>query len=138
MKQRQKEAHLRAAYVYAALSYCERRKVGCVIVQNNNIIAIGYNGTPPGEDNCCELDDGTTKPNVIHAEANALNKIKHMSKEELADAIVFCTTSPCLNCAEKIVERGIEEVIYCETHFTIAGIEYLTRHGIKIEQINIE
>lgn len=136
MKHRQKVAHMQAAYVYASLSYCVRRQVGAVVVKDDKIISIGYNGTPTGEDNCCEDSvTGKTKPNVIHAEINALDKIP--LDEDLSSAILFSTTCPCLPCATKVVERRVGEVIYDEAKNTNSGLDYLIQHGIRVEQLSI-
>ena len=149
MNLRQTKAHMKAAYVYAELSYCDRRKVGCVIVKYNpeqkgtdRIISIGYNGTPPGEDNCCEdwVTKGwynrqlVTKPNVIHAEDNAIRKLKE-TDETAENTILFVTTAPCVQCAELIKDFGITHVIYDDVYRNEHGIEYLQQHGIKVEQL---
>lgn len=136
MKHRQKIAHMQAAYVYASLSRCERRQVGAVIVKDNKIISIGYNGTPAGEDNCCEDSvTGETKPNVIHAEINALDKVP--LDEDLSSAILFSTTCPCLPCAKKVVDRCVGEVIYDEAKNTNSGLGYMLEHGVRVEQLSI-
>ena len=136
MKQRQKIAHMQAAYVYASLSYCVRRQVGCVIVKDNKIISIGYNGTPAGEDNCCEDSvTGETKQNIIHAEVNALDKIP--IDEDLTSAYLFSTTCPCMPCAEKVVDRRVGNVVYDEAKNTNSGLAYLLEHGVCVEQLSI-
>lgn len=138
MKERQLKAHMRAAYVYADLSYCTRRKVGCVIVTDDRIVSIGYNGTLPGEDNCCEHHvDGrwTTKPTVIHAEPNALAKLRK-SSEIITDATaLFSTTAPCVHCAEEIVNDRIKLVYYHDLYKNKHGLEYLADHSVLIQHI---
>lgn len=136
MKPKHIIAHMQAAYVYANLSYCERRQVGCVIVKNNSIIAIGYNGTDPGEENKCEDDNGETRPDVRHAEDNALRKLTRCSSD--ADgAVVFVTTAPCRNCASRLVDAGVTKVFYDDVYKCLTGLEYLKRHGVEVEQISI-
>lgn len=135
MKKRQFEAHMKAAYVYANLSYCKKRQVGCMIVKNNTPIAIGYNGTPPGCDNCCEDSDGNTKPNVKHAEINALDKLD-WANTDLSDAVLICTTAPCPNCAVTICKTSIQHVVYDSEYTTSDGIDYLRAHGVQTSQID--
>lgn len=126
---------MKAAYVYAALSYCVRRQVGCVIVKNNRIISIGWNGTPAGEDNCCEDSNGDTKDNVIHAEDNALRKLP--LDEDLSEAYLFVTTCPCIHCANIVVNRKVGHVVYDEVKNTGSGLHHLLDHGIGVEQLSI-
>lgn len=133
MNLRQQNAHMRAAQVYADLSYCERKKVGCVVVKGNKVISIGYNGTPAGEDNCCE-EDGKTKANVIHAEDNALRKLSHF---DATNSSLFVTTAPCLECAKKIKQYAIKEVYYQEVYTSTLGIKYLTDNGINVERLEV-
>lgn len=140
MKNKHARAHMRAAFVYADLSQCKRKKVGCVIVKNNTPIAIGFNGTPSGEDNCCEDDNDTTKSNVIHAEDNALRKLVR-SHESSIGAFVFVTAAPCKRCAEKLVDAGVVKVFYHEIYHgktTSMGLDHLTHHGIAVELLEIK
>lgn len=133
MKEKEKYAHMRAAHVYADLSYCKRKQVGCLIVKNGTPIAIGYNGTPSGEENVCEEGNGLTKPNVIHAEDNALRKLTR-SNENSIDADVFITASPCIRCAEKLSDARVRKVYYAEIYNNhVEGIEHLEKHGIETE-----
>jgi dCMP deaminase len=127
-------AHMRVAYIYADLSHCIRRKVGCVIVKNDSIIAIGYNGTPPGEDNCCELSPDVTKPDVIHAEDNAFRKLTK-SSESADGASIFVTTAPCTLCAPRIIDAGVKEVYFVEMYRCEAGIKYLMDKDISVIQL---
>lgn len=136
MKTRQRHAHMRAAYVYADLSYCDRRKVGCVIVKDNRIVSIGYNGTPPGHDNCCEDANGITKPEVIHAEANAINKLKDDFPDLLEGSTCFVTTVPCPPCAQLIINAKVADVVYVENRRTKSdGVNQLLENGITVEQL---
>jgi dCMP deaminase len=134
MKLRQAIAHMQAAYIYASLSYCVRRQVGCVVVRDNRIISIGYNGTPAGEDNTCEAEDGSTKSCVIHAEDNALRKLERCG-ETAEGATLFVTTAPCKTCAEKIAAHNVSQVLYDDLYRNDDGIRYLQSVGIAIEQM---
>jgi dCMP deaminase len=136
MKQKHAIAHMRAAYVYADLSYCKRRQVGCVIVKHNSIIAIGYNGTDPGEDNICEDENGDTKSCVRHAEDNALRKLTR-SPNDANNSIMFVTTAPCRLCASRIVDAGVKKVFYVDVYRNEKGLEYLKHHGIEIEKLTM-
>lgn len=138
MKQRHAIAHMKAAYNYAQLSYATRKQVGCIIVKNDNIISHGWNGMPTGEDNCCEDEHNKTKPEVIHAEDNALRKLTR-SHESAAGATVFCTLAPCQPCASKLVDAHVAKVYYCEYYPTSQpGIDYLLRKGVEVEQLVLE
>ena len=134
MKHKHILAHMQAAEVYSKLSYCTRKQVGCVIVKDDRIISIGYNGTPRGWENVCESEDGSTKPTVIHAEANALAKLAR-SNESGEGATVFVTTAPCIHCAILLEPVDIKEVFYKEVYRTTEGIEFLEKCGIKVTQI---
>ena len=137
MKEKHKKAHMSAAFVYSELSYCRRKQVGCVIVKDNNPIAIGYNGTPSGEENCCEGEDGLTRPNVIHAEDNALRKLTK-SHESSVGADVFITAAPCIRCAEKLKDAQVAKVYYAEIYRGIVeGLDYLHKHKIETELLEI-
>jgi len=137
MKQKNIIAHMNVAYIYANLSHCQRRKVGCVIVKNDNIIAIGYNGTPQGDANACEDESGCTKPTVIHAEDNALRKLTR-GTASANGATLFVTTCPCILCAPRIVDAGITKVYYSEVYRSTEGIEYLENRGVTVERITID
>ena len=138
MKHKYALAHMKAAFIYAELSYCERKRVGCVIVKNDTPIAIGFNGTPSGEENCCE-EDGKSKPNVIHAEDNALRKLVR-SHESSEGAVVFVTAAPCLRCAEKLTDARVKKVYYGEVYHgatSAIGLEHLHKHGVETELLSI-
>lgn len=137
MNSRQKHAHMKVAYIYAQLSYCKRKQVGCIIVENDRVISIGYNGTPAGECNCCEDENGLTKPEVIHAEDNALRKLKKYNYD-LSNAVLFATHSPCPNCAGLIVESGIKHVVYDELYKNGTGIDILINNNITVEILSME
>lgn len=113
-------------------SYCERLKVGSVIVKNDLPISYGYNGTPKGDDNCCEIDN-VTKSNVIHAELNAILKMSN-STESVKDSILIITHSPCMSCASHIVNTEIKNIVYVHDYRDDKGIRYLIEKGINIYQ----
>lgn len=122
--------YLRMARIWSENSYCTRRKVGALIVKDKMIISDGYNGTPSGFENVCELEDGTTKGYVLHAEANAITKIAK-SGNNSDGATLYVTTSPCLECAKLIIQSGIKRVVYSEKYRIDDGIKLLERAGIE-------
>lgn len=135
MKKRHINAHMSVAFQYATLSYAKRKQVGCVIVKDNNPIAIGWNGMPIGQDNCCEDENNKTKPEVIHAEDNALRKLTR-SNESGVGATAFVTLAPCMLCAVRMRDAGISKVYYAEMYPTSQpGIDYLRSNGIEVEQL---
>ena len=129
--------YLRMARIWAENSYCTRRKVGALIVKDKMIISDGYNGTPSGFENVCELDDGTTKPYVLHAEANAITKIAK-SGNNSDGATLYVTASPCLECAKLIIQSGIRRVVYGEKYRLTEGIDLLKRAGIEVTYLELE
>jgi len=145
MKPKFAQAYMKCAHTFAELSHCERAKVGCIIVKDNRIISIGYNGMPSGWDNCCEdtihhHELGTTtvisKPEVLHAETNAIAKVAQ-SAESASGASLFCTHMPCLDCAKLIHQSGISEVYYDIDYLARkgSGKEFMIKSGIKLEQV---
>lgn len=122
--------YLRMARIWSENSYCTRRKVGALIVKDKMIISDGYNGTPSGFENVCELEDGTTKGYVLHAEANAITKIAKSGNSSLGSTL-YVTTSPCLECAKLIIQSGIKRVVYSEKYRIDDGIKLLERAGIE-------
>ena len=129
--------YLRMARIWAENSYCTRRKVGALIVKDKMIISDGYNGTPSGFENVCELDDGTTKPYVLHAEANAITKIAK-SGNNSDGATLYVTASPCLECSKLIIQSGIRRVVYCENYRLTDGIDLLRRAGVEVVLVELE
>ena len=107
--------YLKMADDLSTLSHAERRKVGCLIVKDTQIISEGYNGTPRGFDNNCEytnhLDELYTKPEVLHAESNAITKLAR-STNSSDGATMYVTCSPCFDCAKLIIQSGIVRVVY--------------------------
>lgn len=125
---------MRVAEDYAALSYAQRRQVGCVIIIDG-IVVPGYNGTPPGWSNQCESEvSGKTLPEVIHAEQNALDKVTRSTLSSVG-ASVFVTTAPCIECAKRLLGAKVKEVFYKEIYRTDEGVEFLRKAGIHVEQI---
>lgn len=129
--------YLRMARIWAENSYCTRRKVGALIVKDKMIISDGYNGTPSGFENVCELDNGTTKPYVLHAEANAITKIAK-SGNNSDGATLYVTASPCLECSKLIIQSGIRRVVYSESYRLTDGIDLLKRAGVEVVFIELE
>ena len=153
---------MQAASVYAQLSTAQRLQVGCVIVKDNTIIGIGYNGMPSGWNNNCEevhfvlkdecyksdefmLHNGyreaahswvklKSKPEVLHAETNAIAKVSR-STNSSEGASLFVTHAPCLDCAKIIYQAGIKEVYYQHTYRDISGIEFLKKCNIDVQQV---
>lgn len=129
--------YLRMAKIWAENSYCTRLKVGALIVKDKMIISDGYNGTPSGFENVCELDNGTTKPYVLHAEANAITKIAK-SGNNSDGATLYVTASPCLECAKLIIQSGIRRVVYGQMYRTTDGIDLLKRAGIEVDFVEVK
>ena len=115
--------------IIAQQSKCNRLKVGAVIVKDKNMIAYGYNGTPHGWCNECE-EDGVTKPEVIHAEANAILKAARTTIST-DGAIMYATHSCCTECAKLIIQSGIIEFHYIEEYRNTLGLEFLEKCGIR-------
>ena len=127
--------YLRMATIWAENSYCQRRKVGAIIVKNQMIISDGYNGTPAGFENICEDETGTTKSYVLHAEANAITKVAR-SNNSSNGATLYVTASPCVECAKIIIQAGIKRVVFNELYRITDGIDLLKRAQIECIHIN--
>ena len=145
MKQKFIDAYMDVAYRFSYLSTAKRLQVGAIIVKDDRIISIGYNGMPAGWDNNCEDEirwpNGdvkflTTKPEVLHAEANALAKVAR-SSESSEGADLFVTYSPCLECAKLIYQSGIKKVYYRTQYRDTAGLEFLDKCDIEVEQLDV-
>lgn len=119
---------------WAKLSYCDRKKVGALIVKDRMIISDGYNGTPSGFENCCEDKDGNTHWYVLHAEANAILKLA-ASTQSAKDATLYLTLSPCKDCSKLILQAGIKKLVYVDDYSDSAGISFLKEHNIDILRI---
>jgi len=139
MKTKYKITHMRAAHLYAELSHARRLKVGALVVKDDRIISIGYNGMPAGWDNNCEYEVNNelkTRPEVLHAETNAIAKLARSSESGL-DADLFVTHSPCLDCAKIIFQSGIRRVYYATDYRDDSGITFLKNSGIEVERIDV-
>ena len=128
--------YLKMAQEWGNLSYCERRKVGALIVKNNRIISDGYNGTPSGFENFCEDDDGYTKWYVLHAEANAITKVAS-STQSCDGATLYITLSPCKQCSKLIYQAKIKRLVYAVEYKDTSGIEFLKKAGVIVDHIKI-
>ena len=127
--------YMRMATIWAENSYCQRRKVGALIVKDKMIISDGYNGTPAGFENVCEDEHGLTKPYVLHAEANAITKIAR-SNNSSEGATLYVTASPCIECSKLIIQAGIKRVVYAEKYRLEDGINLLKRANIEVIYLN--
>lgn len=127
-------AYLRMAKEWAKLSYCERKKVGALIVKDRMIISDGYNGTPSGAENCCEDEEGQSLWYVLHAEANAILKLA-ASTQSAEGATLYLTLSPCRECCKLILQAGIKRVIYIEKYRDEEGIAFLQNSNIEVFQV---
>lgn len=173
MKPKYIKAHMKTAENYAKLSTARRLQVGAIIVKDDRIISIGYNGMPSGWDNNCEdvewcsaggwLDpeeietswpyEGTyldsdgiemqgryrlkTKPEVLHAEANAIAKVAR-SPESAEDAVIFVTHAPCIECAKLIYQSGVSQVFYRDNYRNEDGTNFLKQAGVTVNQVEEE
>lgn len=143
MKQKFIHAHMKAAEVYAELSSARRLHVGCVIVKNDTIIGIGYNGMPTGWDNNCEdelrwpsgeIQFLESKPEVLHAETNAIAKVAR-STNSSDGAAMFITHAPCLNCAKLIHQSGIKSVFYKTEYRDTNGVDFLKKCNVEVKNV---
>ena len=143
---------MQCAHTFAELSHAKRAQVGCIIVKDNRIISIGYNGMPSGWDNTCEecCDGGgpayslgcnhdhctgpKTKPEVLHAETNAIAKVAR-SNESAVDSTLYCTHAPCLDCAKLIYQSGVSRVFWRYKYKCDSGIKFLNDCKIDCVQI---
>ena len=163
---------MKTAKVFAELSHARRLHVGAIVVKDDRIISIGYNGMPAGWDNNCEHkeymsgDAGgwlspeeiykqwpfeeedidpdlgyarryslKTKPEVLHAESNAIAKLAKSNDSGLG-ADIFITHAPCIECAKLIYQSGINGVYYGENYRDDSGIEFLKKSGVNIEKLD--
>ena len=138
MKQKFRDVYMKVAEDFAELSSAKRLHVGAIIVKDDRIISIGYNGMPSGWDNNCEdwFDDGTSKskPEVLHAETNAIAKLAKSTESGLG-ATLFVTHAPCLDCAKLVYQSGINSVYYRHTYRSEDGLRFLEKAGVKVEKI---
>ena len=129
--------YLEMANTWGQLSKAKRKKVGCLIVKNNQIISDGYNGTPAGYENDCEYETRfgwETRPEVLHAESNALMKLAKSTNSSL-ESTIYLTVSPCFECAKLIIQAGVSRVVYSEEYRIPKGIEFLKQFNIDCDLI---
>jgi dCMP deaminase len=140
MKSKFINAYMDVAERFAQLSSATRLQVGAIVVKDDRIISIGYNGMPSGWDNCCEEWDGEdewgntitkSKKEVLHAESNAIAKLAR-SPESGEGATIFITHAPCIDCAKLIYQSGIATVYYKNEYRSTQGIEFLKKSGVVI------
>jgi dCMP deaminase len=145
MKEKFVDAYMDVAERFAELSSARRLHVGAIVVKDDRIISIGYNGMPSGWDNNCEIETTSNNGNVIqielksklevlHAETNAIAKLAK-STESGTNATMFITHSPCLDCAKLIFQSGISSVFYRDSYRSEDGIQFLTKSGVTVTQI---
>ena len=131
------QTYMRMAEELSKLSYAERKKVGCLIVKDTQIISEGYNGTPTGFDNACEyynhIHEIYTKPEVLHAESNAITKLAR-STNSSSGSTLYVTLAPCFDCSKLIIQAGVTRVIY-KDNYRKDGIALLNKAGIDVSQI---
>ena len=145
MKPKFIEAYMDVAERFAQLSSAVRLQVGAIVVKDDRIISIGYNGMPSGWDNVCEeishwmsdVPQLKTKAEVIHAESNAIAKLAKSSESGDGSAI-FITHSPCLDCAKMIYQSGIKQVYYSNEYRSTDGVDFLNKCNITVEQLIVE
>ena len=142
MKQKFIDAYIEVAKTFANLSSAKRLQVGAIVVKDDRIISIGYNGMPSGWDNECEeishwiseVPQLKTKAEVLHAESNAIAKLAK-SPESGEDATIFITHSPCIDCAKLIYQSGITAVYYETDYRSTQGIAFLNKSGVKVIKV---
>lgn len=143
MKQKWVEAFMDTAERFAQLSSAKRLQVGAVVVKDNRIVSIGYNGMPSGWTNDCEEDiyddngdflKNQTKEEVIHAEANAIAKLARDGESGLGTD-VFCTHAPCIQCAKIMYGAGVKKVYYRHTYRDTKGLDFLEKCNVQTEKV---
>lgn len=130
-QERYDKAYLRLAKSWAELSYCQRKKVGAIIVKDRMIISDGYNGAPSGFPNACENEHGETHWFVLHAEANAILKVAK-STNNMQGATLYLTHSPCKDCSKLILQAGIKRLVYQTAYKDTSGLRFLSDAGVEI------
>jgi len=143
MKQKLIDAYMKTAETFAELSHARRLHVGAIIVKDDRIISIGYNGMPSGWDNNCEFEfvhpqtkipELVTRKEVLHAETNAIAKLAKSNESGLG-AIMFITHAPCLDCAKLIYQSGSSSVLYRNSYRETSGVEFLTKSGVEVNKV---
>lgn len=128
--------YLRMAFIWAENSYCQRRRVGALLVKNNMIISDGFNGTPSSFPNVCEDEQGVTRPYVLHAEANAITKVAR-SNNSSEGSTLYVTTSPCMECSKLIIQAGIRRVVYADEYRITDGLSLLRDAGVEVIHLSL-
>jgi len=124
------------AHIWSENSYCNRRKVGALLVKDKMIISDGYNGTPSGFENVCEDENDKTFSYVLHAEANAITKVAK-SNNSSDGATLYVTSSPCVECSKLIIQSGIKRVVFSDLYRLDEGIKLLEKAKIEIVKIEL-
>ena len=164
MKPKLLQAYMKTAETFAELSHARRLHVGAIVVKDDRIISIGYNGMPAGWDNNCEYreylnlgnnfnefsswdfdqqdEDGKmyrlrTRPEVLHAESNAISKLAR-SSESGEGATMFITHAPCMDCSKLIYQSGIRRVYFGSAYRDDSGVRFLKQCGIEVEQMDVD
>jgi dCMP deaminase len=144
VKQKFIEAYMDVAERFSKLSSAKRLQVGAIVVKDDRIISIGYNGMPTGWDNTCEdvvevHEDGgivtKTKPEVIHAEANAIAKLAK-GNESGDGSTMFLTHAPCIDCAKQVYTAGIKKVYYRNSYRDTQGVDFLRKCSVEVEHFS--
>jgi len=144
MKSKFQRMYMTIAQEVAKMSQARRLQVGAIVVKDDRVISIGYNGMPAGWDNNCEDEicwpNGevkflTTKPEVLHAETNAIAKLAK-SSDSGSGATLFVTHSPCLDCAKLVYQSGISRVIYRDSYRSSEGVDFLHKSGVEVVQLD--
>lgn len=133
MKKKEIDTYMDIAIRVAENSTAERKKVGACIVTPDDVVLIGYNGTPKGWDNKCEDENGHTLSCVLHAESNAIMKAVRAGIS-LKDATLFSSLSPCQGCSNMVVQSGICRVVYKEEYRDLAPLEFLKSCEVQVVQ----
>ena len=140
MKQKFIDAYMDVAERFAQLSSAKRLQVGAIVVKDDRIISIGYNGMPTGWNNCCEdviredevgFQVTKTKAEVLHAETNAIAKLAKSGESGLG-ATMFVTHAPCIDCAKLVYQSGIATVYYKNKYRSTQGLEFLNKSGVEV------
>jgi dCMP deaminase len=128
------KAYMTTAETFGALSSAKRLKVGAIIVRDNRILSIGYNGMPSGWTNICEDDNNATKKEVLHAESNCLMKLERSSESGLG-ADIYITHAPCMECAKLVYGAGISRVFYRTEYKNTDGTNFLSACNVEVERV---
>ena len=143
MKKKFIKTYMDVAESFAKLSSAVRLQVGAIVIKDDRIISIGYNGMPTGWDNCCEdiirsdevgFQVTKTKAEVLHAETNAIAKLAKSSESGLG-ATMFVTHAPCIDCAKLVYQSGIDTVYYKNDYRSTQGLDFLTKSNVNLVKV---